>query len=125
MMVIIGAGAVYFLFLNKENNIKLPAGDDVAVLEDKKEVEIDKELDSDQDRLPDYLEKIIGTDENNSDTDGDGYSDFDEIKNGYNPLNEEKFVEEDWGVIKERIKKDDEELYTNIFEEKKLLIFLN
>jgi flagellar basal body-associated protein FliL len=71
ILVVIGFGAVYFLFLNKGDNDKLSINDDVAVLEDKKEVEIDKELDSDQDGLPDYIEKILGTDINNSDTDGD------------------------------------------------------
>jgi hypothetical protein len=42
--------------------------------------------DTDQDGIPDYIEKIIGTDPLNSDTDGDGYLDGEEIENGYNPL---------------------------------------
>ena len=44
-------------------------------------------LDSDNDGLPDYAEKIYGTDPENADTDGDGLSDYDEIyKTGTNPL---------------------------------------
>lgn len=37
--------------------------------------EIDPEIDSDEDDLPDYLEKEIGTDRYNADTDGDGLPD--------------------------------------------------
>jgi hypothetical protein len=36
-------------------------------------------IDSDHDGLPDYFERQIGTDPYNSDTDGDGLSDYDEI----------------------------------------------
>ncbi len=43
-------------------------------------------LDFDQDGLSDEEEKLYGTDSNNSDTDGDGYSDGIEIKSGYDPL---------------------------------------
>ena len=44
-------------------------------------------LDSDNDGLPDYAEKIYGTDPENADTDGDGLSDYDEIyKTGTNSL---------------------------------------
>jgi len=43
-------------------------------------------LDSDQDGLLDSEEKAYGTDPNNSDTDGDGYSDGAEISGGYDPL---------------------------------------
>lgn len=43
--------------------------------------------DEDKDKLFDYLEKQVWkTDENNPDTDGDGYLDGDEIRNGYDPL---------------------------------------
>lgn len=43
-------------------------------------------IDTDQDGLPDDMEKIIGTDPNNADTDGDGYADGVELKNNYDPL---------------------------------------
>ena len=108
-LIIIGSGAVYFLFLNKKDGSRMPAGSDGVFLEDKK-------LDSDQDGLPDYLEKILGTDENNSDTDSDTYSDFEEIKNSYNPLTDKKFTEEEWRETKEKIKDEDEDLYEKMFE---------
>lgn len=119
ILAIIGSGLIYFLFLNKEDNSKLFSGGNVAVIEDKKgkEVEINKELDSDQDGLPDYMEKILGTNINNSDTDGDSHSDFDEIKNGYNPLNDKKYTEEEWEVVKGMIKDENKKLYNKIFED--------
>jgi hypothetical protein len=43
-------------------------------------------LDSDQDGLTNQEEKTLGTDPNNPDTDGDGYSDGKEVQSGYNPL---------------------------------------
>ena len=104
ILIIVGAGAVYFLFLKNENDNRVPTGNDVVLMEDEKEdekeVEIDRELDSDQDGLPDYIEKVLGTDLNNSDTDGDSYSDFEEIKNGYNPIGDEKYTEKEWEMVK-------------------------
>lgn len=47
-------------------------------------------IDSDKDQLPDEIELIMGTDPNKADTDGDGYEDGLEVKNGYNPLTNEK-----------------------------------
>lgn len=41
--------------------------------------------DTDNDGLTDQQEIIYGTDLNNPDTDGDGFKDGDEVKNGYNP----------------------------------------
>ncbi|MPS62315.1 MULTISPECIES: RHS repeat protein [Acinetobacter] len=41
---------------------------------------LDSYLDSDDDGLPDYLERFIGSDPNNPDTDGDGYKDGYEYK---------------------------------------------
>lgn len=43
------------------------------------------DADPDGDGLPNYLEFVHFTDPNNSDTDSDGYSDMQEIKNGYDP----------------------------------------
>lgn len=45
-------------------------------------------IDSDGDGLSDDLEKYYGTRADNKDTDGDGYDDATEIKNGYNPNGE-------------------------------------
>jgi len=42
-------------------------------------------LDSDNDGLPDVIEKDFGTNPANPDTDGDGFKDGDEVRNGYNP----------------------------------------
>lgn len=42
--------------------------------------------DPDHDGLNNAEERLYGTDPNNPDTDGDGYSDGEEVKNGYNPL---------------------------------------
>ena len=43
-------------------------------------------LDDDSDGIPNDSEERIGTDPNSADTDGDGYDDYEEILNGYNPL---------------------------------------
>lgn len=43
-------------------------------------------VDSDADGLTDSEEKIVGTDPNKADTDGDSYSDLAELKSGYDPL---------------------------------------
>ncbi len=49
--------------------------------------DIDYELDTDEDGLPDYYEDIIGTDKNNPDTDGDGLSDgYEVLYSGTDPL---------------------------------------
>jgi len=42
--------------------------------------------DSDQDGLPDDMERRIGSDLTSSDTDDDGYNDLTEVLNGYDPL---------------------------------------
>lgn len=44
-------------------------------------------IDRDQDGIPDYLEtSVFGTDPMNKDTDRDGFPDWEEIQNGYDPL---------------------------------------
>ncbi|MCK5123235.1 MAG: hypothetical protein KAQ87_03760 [Candidatus Pacebacteria bacterium] len=108
ILTIIGFSAVYFLFLNKEDSNE-------SSPEEVIKAEINKELDTDQDGLPDYLEKILGTDENNPDTDGDNYSDFEEIKSGYNPLTDKKYTKEEWEDVKEEIKNKDEGFYERMF----------
>ncbi|MDP3837285.1 MAG: Ig-like domain repeat protein, partial [bacterium] len=44
------------------------------------------DVDSDKDGLPDRLEEGLRTDPFKKDTDGDGFSDYEEVKNGYDPL---------------------------------------
>ncbi|MCB9802570.1 L,D-transpeptidase family protein [Candidatus Nomurabacteria bacterium] len=51
-------------------------------IEDKKNID----LDTDQDGLNDAWELILGTNLNKADTDGDGYSDGEEVNNSYDPL---------------------------------------
>ena len=48
------------------------------------------ELDTDKDYLIDRLEKAIGSDPQNPDSDGDGYLDGTEVAAGYNPLSNSK-----------------------------------
>ncbi|HTM68332.1 MAG TPA: Ig-like domain-containing protein [Candidatus Binatia bacterium] len=43
-------------------------------------------VDTDGDRLPDDVEKRLGTDPGKADTDGDGFDDGTEVSKGYNPL---------------------------------------
>lgn len=62
-------------------------------------------IDSDLDGLPDDLEKRIGTDPNEADTDSDGYKDGEEVKNGYNPLGS--------GSLKNKISPIDEAILQN------------
>jgi hypothetical protein len=44
------------------------------------------DIDSDADGLPDVLEQALSTNPNLADTDGDGFNDYTEVKNGFNPL---------------------------------------
>ncbi|MBU4338607.1 hypothetical protein KKB43_01530 [Patescibacteria group bacterium] len=115
-VILIIAGSFYYFY---KVNIMLPINDNgpkenIETIKDK-EAEVDKNLDTDQDKLPDYLEKILGTKINNPDTDGDGYDDFDEIKNGYSPLTSEKYSAEEWDNVKEKIKGEDEGLFGEMF----------
>lgn len=49
-----------------------------------------KGADTDNDGLPDEIEKALGTDLSIKDTDNDGYQDGEEVKNNFNPLGEGK-----------------------------------
>ena len=52
--------------------------------------------DADNDGLSDMVEDAIGTDKNNNDSDGNGYSDKDEIIKGYNPNGSGKIVDDNF-----------------------------
>jgi len=115
-VILIIAGSFYYFY---KVNIMLPINDNgpkenIETIKDK-EAEVDKNLDADKDGLPDYMEKIIGTDADNSDTDGDGYDDLEEIKNGYDPLSDKKYAEEEWQAVKDKIKAADEGFYNEVF----------
>jgi len=74
--------------------------------------------DSDGDMIPDNIEKIIGTNANKKDTDGDGYGDLEEIKKGFNPVGKsptDKLSDSEFASMKEKIKKADEVFYKNNF----------
>jgi len=64
------------LGISNDDIAKIPIG-----IESRAEI-----ADTDQDGLDDKLEEALGTDINNSDSDNDGYSDGDEVKNGFSPL---------------------------------------
>ncbi len=53
------------------------------------------EMDTDKDGLPDIFEDAIGTNKTNIDTDGDGYTDEEELLNGYSPKIKNKKLEYD------------------------------
>ncbi|MFA6096497.1 MAG: FISUMP domain-containing protein [Candidatus Paceibacterota bacterium] len=117
VLIVAGIAASYLVyFTNTGTEFKLPDESAPVVEEEKvEENKIDKALDTDQDGLPDYLEKIIGTDENKFDTDQDSYSDLVEIKNGYDPLTDKKYFAEEWAAIKEKIEAADAKLYQQEF----------
>jgi hypothetical protein len=77
-------------------------------------------LDSDKDGLTDKVEKMLKTDPYKADTDGDGYNDFDEIKNGYNPMALrpwDKYTDQEFAKVKKDIKYASEDVYRALFRE--------
>jgi hypothetical protein len=50
-------------------------------------------FDRDEDGLPDDAERRFRTDPDDPDTDGDGFTDGDEVRNGYNPLGRGRLVD--------------------------------
>jgi len=68
------------VLINDENN--LVQSSSVALM-----------IDSDGDGLPDDMEKRLGSDPNNPDTDQDGHKDGEEVRNGLSPLGEGKIAE--------------------------------
>lgn len=76
-------------------------------------------IDSDGDGLSDMFEDAIGSDKNVADTDGDGYGDGDELKNGYHFRNNGKltqdssFAESQKGKIFLAVERNGEAWYIN------------
>lgn len=69
-------------------NILLTNDHEINYTDDNDSFELDNDFD--QDGLSDKEEKKYGTNYKIADTDGDGYSDWEEIQNGFNPLGDGK-----------------------------------
>ncbi len=83
--------------------------------------EISDKLDTDNDGLTDKVEKMLKSDPFKADTDGDGYNDFDELKNGYSPMIQrpwDRYETENFEKVKKDIKYVNEDVYRNLFGEK-------
>jgi hypothetical protein len=73
-----------------QKNVSICAQIKDAEYQNECKTKVDLELDPDNDGLVNYRENSYNTDPKNPDTDGDGYSDGDEVKRGYNPKGEGK-----------------------------------
>jgi len=117
LIIIAGLGAYYF-YTKTNNSAGYPFGPEITPSITPAVNTVDKNPDSDQDGLPDYMEKILGTDPNNPDTDGDGYNDLQELKSGYSPLiagAAGKYTPEQWQAVKDKIKAADAEFHEREF----------
>lgn len=82
-------------------------------------------LDSDKDGLPDNLETAIGTDPFKEDTNGNGFSDYTEVLNGYNPIGSGKikhdlnFAKKNAGKIFLQVENNGEAWYVNPVDNKR------
>ncbi len=77
-------------------------------------------IDTDKDGLTDKVEKMLGTDPYKKDTDGDGYNDFEELKDGYSPMRPrpwDKYTSEELAKVKEDIKYVSVDVYDKLFQE--------
>lgn len=114
LIAVLGIGGYYFY---SKGNTPQPEGSPAATPAKKAPV-ADKNLDSDKDGLPDAIEKVLDTYMTKADTDGDGYTDLQEIKSGYNPLvagGAGKYSSEEWDLVKGRIKIEDRDFYEREF----------
>jgi len=87
-MVPFKEGKTSLRILSTEGKLTLDDGDNLV-----QTATVALMFDSDQDGLPDDIEKRLGTDPFKADTDGDGYDDGAEIKNNYNPLGQGDLTE--------------------------------
>ena len=69
----------------QELGLKFVDGENIATKDFMSVVRADT-IDTDKDNVADQLEKVIGTDVNKKDTDGDGFSDYEELTTGSNPV---------------------------------------
>jgi hypothetical protein len=94
--------------ITNENLYKIPIG-----------VAATSETDSDNDGLSDYLERTLGLNANNADTDSDGYKDGIELAGGYSPWGvgkqnlDSKFAKAQFGKILIQVEKAGEAWYVN------------
>jgi hypothetical protein len=94
----------YYFFVKKTDQVPVV----IEAEAPKTEVSIDTDLDG----LIDNLELKIGTDSARTDTDNDGYSDYEEFSQGYNPNGE--------GILGDLKKIDDKEDFTESGAQKKI-----
>jgi len=121
----VGIGGYYF-FIKKGSepaaqlkNTPVAAPTETPINTPAETPKADMNIHNDNDGLSDAIEKAIGTDPINPDTDGDGFNDLQEIKNGYSPLiagAAGKYTPEQWQAVKEKIKAVNPEFYREIFE---------
>lgn len=114
LIAILGIGGFY---LYKKGNAPQPESSSTPTPVASVPV-VDKNLDSDKDGLPDTVEKVLGTDINKADTDGDGFTDLQEVKSGYSPLivgSVGKYSPEEWDLVKGKIKAENNEFYEKEF----------
>lgn len=82
--------------------------------------ELNKEMDTDSDGLPDRVEKMLGTGSYNPDSDDDSYNDGNEIRNGYSPMKagpSGKYAPDEFEKVKKDIQYLDPDAYKNLFEQ--------
>lgn len=105
---VIFVGILLLFSRNREKSVRISrVKTNVAALAEQSTQNFQK--DSDADDLPDWLEQFYGTDPTIADTDGDGFKDGEEIKNGYDPTQKgdrklsEKFSEEQISLLESAV----------------------
>lgn len=111
VIMVLGALAIGDYYLTKKS------GDNAPVASVSSTPTVGLTLDLDFDIIPDLVEKIIGTNPEKVDTDGDGFNDLAEIKSGYSPLiaGSAKLAQEEWQSLKDKIKAADKEFFEENF----------